>query len=166
LAESLAHSLKPHFTFTCGVTGFVKVTSTGCHLAIVITSLALSAILSRMVDVIHSNTHFLARDALYDHEKPYSLRFTPPEGFPRANIKLEQHDIDIQDIRPQKDSLEFARDGFSIINFVSKMTYDDYDDENTIHDVLLKEIANAMRKFLGAQHVQIFEHTVSARSLH
>ena len=113
-----------------------------------------------MVDTVHSNTHFLRRGALYDTEKPYSLRFTPPDGFPRANINLEKQDITIHDIRRKKSTFNFQRDGFAILNFESKMTYEDYDSEEIVKEVLLKEIANALKALLGAQHVQIFEHTV------
>ena len=66
-----------------------------------------------MVDTLHSSTHLLKRGALYDTEKPYSLRFTPPEGFPRANINPERHDIDFHDIRQNKQNLDFRRDGFT-----------------------------------------------------
>ena len=112
-----------------------------------------------MAASVHSYTHFLKRDELYDTEKPFSLRFTPPEGFPRANIKLERHDIDIRDVR-EKRNLTFGKDGAAVLEFNSKMIYEDYDDENVVQDVYLKEVSNFLKKFLGAQHVQIFEHTV------
>ncbi|KIX10280.1 uncharacterized protein Z518_01362 [Rhinocladiella mackenziei CBS 650.93] len=115
------------------------------------------------MNVVHSNTHFLKRDELYSTEKPYSLRFTPPEGFLRSNIKLEKHEIDIHDIRNHKSTLNFQRDGVAILDFESKMVYEDYDNEEVVKAVLLKEIANGLKVFLGGQHVQIFEHTVRKR---
>lgn len=114
-----------------------------------------------MAAVVRSYTHFLKRDELYDTEKPFSLRFTPPEGFPRANIKLERHDIDIRDIRANS-SLRFEKDGATVVQFESKMTYEDYDNEDVVKDIYLKEVSNFLKQFLGAQHVQIFEHTVRA----
>lgn len=117
-----------------------------------------------MATVVHTTTHFLKRDELYDTEKPYSLRFTPPEGFPRANIKLERHDIDIHDVRKEAKDFVFGRDGVEIIDFESTMAYEDYDNDGTVKEVLLKEVANRLKTFLGAQHVQIFEHTVSETS--
>jgi hypothetical protein len=118
-----------------------------------------------MLDTMHSSTHFLKRDVLYDSEKPYSLRFTPPDGFARANISIEKHEIEIRDIRPKMSTLNFQQDGIAILPFDSRMMYQDYDDEDIVREILLKEIANALKKFLGAQHVQIFEHTVRPLTL-
>ena len=117
-----------------------------------------------MATVVHTTTHFLKRDKLYDTEKPYSLRFTPPDGFPRANIKLDKHDIDIHDVRKNAKNLIFERDGATVLDFESRMTYEDYDNDGTVRKVLLKEVANHLKTFLAAQHVQIFEHTVRSAS--
>lgn len=105
-------------------------------------------------------THFLQRDPLYQEEKPYSLRYTAPEGFPRANIKLERHEIMVQDIRPDKDKLSFRRDGWCINDLRSRMKYGDWDDDSKVKEIYLREVAGMLRKTLGACHVQIFEHTV------
>ncbi|OJD30644.1 methyltransferase [Diplodia corticola] len=112
---------------------------------------------------VQTYTHFLQRDALYAKEKPYSLRYTPPEGFPRANIKLERHNLTVRDVRPVKDELLFERDGCQIIDFNSRMKYDDWDDDANIKAVYLLEVADRLRSALGACHVQIFEHTVRKR---
>lgn len=40
------------------------------------------------------------------------------------------------------------------------MEYEDFDDEERIKEVYLKEVANCLKTLLGARHVQIFEHTV------
>ena len=118
-----------------------------------------STLYNNMGTTIHSCTHFLKRDDLYEVEKPYSLRFTPPEGFSRANIKLERHGIDIQDVRKKKD-LVFDKDGMTVVEIESNMSYDDYDREEIIKSVYLKDVSNFIKRLLGAQHVQIFEHTV------
>lgn len=110
---------------------------------------------------VTTSMYFLQPQQLYATEKPYSLRFVPPEGFPRSNIALERHsDVEIQDIRPSVDKLSFSEHGFKIMPFHSGMKYEDFDDEDKIVRIYLKEIADALRDELGAQHVQIFEHTV------
>jgi hypothetical protein len=101
----------------------------------------------------------LKRDEPYEVKKPYSLRFAPPEGIPRANIKLENHSIDIHDVRGSR-SLSFVKDGFAVLDFDSKMKYDDFDDEEIVKEIFLLEVADMLKSFLGAQHVQIFEHTI------
>ena len=110
-----------------------------------------------------SDTHFLQRDSLYEVEKPYSLRFTPPSTFPRANIKLEKHTISINDIRSKHKPVTFAQHGFEILPFKSRLPYADFDDDDAVKRVYLREAANLIRDFLGAQNVQIFEHTVRKR---
>ena len=112
-----------------------------------------------MAKVVQSNAYFLKRDELYEVEKPYSLRFAPLEGIPGANIKLENHSIDIHDVRGSR-SLSFLKDGFAVLDFDSKMKYEDFDDEKTVREIFLLEVADMLKSFLGAQHVQIFEHTI------
>ncbi|KAK0664428.1 hypothetical protein DIS24_g729 [Lasiodiplodia hormozganensis] len=112
---------------------------------------------------VWTHTHFLQRDPLYQEEKPYSLRYTPPEGFPRANIKLERHEIMVKDIRPDKDKLSFRKDGYCINDLRSRMKYGDWDEDSKVKEIYLREVADMLRKTLGACHVQIFEHTVRKR---
>lgn len=116
-----------------------------------------------MADVrndVLTQVYFLKRDPTYDDEKPYSLRFTPPEGFPRANILLESHDVAVHDIRPIRNELTIDKNGYAIMSLETDMTYDDFDNEQRIKDVYLRELSEALRSYLGAKRVQIFEHTV------
>jgi hypothetical protein len=46
-------------------------------------------------------------------------------------------------------------------DFATQMKYSDYDDEDKIKAVYLRDVANRLKTLLNAQHVQIFEHTVS-----
>lgn len=113
--------------------------------------------------MLNTHTHFLKRLPLYCEEKPYSLRYTPPSGFPRANIEVEQHEILVDDIRPHLASLSLAKDGCEVLPITSRMQYADFDDEETIKAVYLREVADLLCRRLGAQRVQIFEHTVRRR---
>jgi hypothetical protein len=116
-----------------------------------------------MSRAVTADTHFLKRDPLYDKEKPYSLRFTPPDGFPSANIRLERHSVSIRNIRDCIEPFSFAEHAFQILPFHSRMSYADFDDNEVVKAVFLREAANKLREFLGAQKVQIFEHTVRKR---
>lgn len=113
--------------------------------------------------MLTTHTHFLKRLSLYDEEKPYSLRYTPPLGFPRANIEVERHEIRIEDIRPRLASLTLAQDGCEILRIVSRMRYEDFDNEETTKSIYLREVADTLCRRLGAQRVQVFEHTVRRR---
>jgi len=114
--------------------------------------------------MIETSMHFLQRSDLYSTVKPYSLRFEPPEGFERSNIKLERReDLKIEDARPIIKDFSLEKEGFKIVNMESKMAYDDFEDDTKLVQVYLSEIANTLRELLGAAHVQIFEHTVRKR---
>jgi hypothetical protein len=116
-------------------------------------------------DIPQTSMYFLRKEDRYKTEKPYSLRFVPPEGFPRSNILLEKHeDMSIEDVRPTVDELSFEEHGFKILPINTPMNYGDFDDEQKIIDVYLREVANSVRDALGAVHVHIFEHTVSQAS--
>ena len=120
---------------------------------------------SMTAGTIESYTHFLKRDPLYNIEKPYTLRYTAPNGFPRANIKLDRHNLSVRDIRPQKDELSLDRNGCFVWSFQTRMTYNDFDDKTKILDVYLSEVADRLRTELGAEKVQVFEHTVWPQTL-
>jgi hypothetical protein len=112
-------------------------------------------------EVVKSEVYFLKRNALYQEEKPYSLRFNPEGNFPRSNIELESREIEVRDVRPEVEALTFNKDKFAVIPLNSKMAYDDFDNEQKVRDVYLKEVADALKTFLGASLVQVFEHTAS-----
>lgn len=113
--------------------------------------------------MLNTRTPFFKRLPLYSEEKPYSLRYTPPSGFPRANIEVEQHKILVDDVRPHLASLSLAKYGCKILPIASRMQYADFDDEESIKAVYLREVADLLCQHLGAQRVQIFEHTVRRR---
>ena len=117
-----------------------------------------------MPGCVQSYTHFLQRDSLYNEEKPYSLRYTAPDGFPRANIKLDRHNILVEDCRARKHDLSIEKTGCFIWNFETRMSYDDFDDTNKIKSIYLTDVAEGLCGMLGASKVQIFEHTVCTSS--
>jgi hypothetical protein len=110
-----------------------------------------------------STTNFLQRNALYDVEKPYSLRFTPPSAFPPSNIKLANYNITIKNVRTRSEPLDFFHHGFQLLPFQSQLPYAQFDDDDAVKRVYLREVANLIKTFLGARKVQIFEHTVRKR---
>lgn len=114
-------------------------------------------------NTIRTTTH-LEQDDLYKTEKPYSLRFTPPEEFPHQNTRLEEHDIEFQDVREYR-PLSFEKEGSIVISIQSQMEYDDFDDDEKVKDRYLKEVANILRQFLGASKVQVFDHRVRKRAI-
>ena len=113
--------------------------------------------------VVSSSINFLANEDLYDHEKPYLLKFEPPSEFPRSNYKISTKVQDIQDIRGVEHDFSIPKNGFSIMPLQTKMSYEDFDDETRLREVYFKEVAEALQLLLGAFRVQIFEHLVSSQ---
>jgi hypothetical protein len=110
---------------------------------------------------VSSTVNFLAEDELYNHEKPYVLKFNPPHDLPRTNHKIETRELCIQDIRGYERDFCFPKCGFALTPLNSQLTYDDFDDDEKVRAVHFKEVAQALQKLLGAFRVQIFEHIVS-----
>ena len=104
---------------------------------------------------------FLAQASLYNDVKPYRLKYTPPAGLPETNIHTERHEISIADARTLDPHLNLQQDGLELRKFKSAMSYDDFDDEEKIKQVYLKEIAELLKLSLNASRVQIFEHLVA-----
>ena len=104
---------------------------------------------------------FLFRDPRYESEKPYTLRFTPSNHFPRTNLNIESRDnLIINDIRGREGEYTLERNGFTIMPLDSKLSYKDFEDEEKVVDVYLREVADGARSALGAKKVLVLEHIV------
>ena len=108
--------------------------------------------------------NFLARDDLYDEERPYLLIFEPPEGFPKSNIRLEQRrDLVVEDIRGCEDRFSLENHAFEVLKIRSRMSPEDFDNEGLVQKVYLQEVADHLKAVFDAQVVQIFEHVARKR---
>jgi hypothetical protein len=118
-------------------------------------------------DVVRGSIHFLKRDALYDLEKPYTIRYALPDGTPRTNSQHEErHGLLIRNIRPQLQRFSLESHGFTVVKMESAMTYQDFESEDRIINTYLAEVARKLRETLKARHVQVYEHTVSTSAKH
>lgn len=109
-----------------------------------------------MAAQVQSSLYFLARQPTYKHEKVYEFDFDPPNGFPRTNMVSEQHhNIPIRDIRGCEGDFTFHKNGFQLVEFFSGLTYEDFDNEATIHRDYVPKVATFLKHFLKAQRVQI-----------
>lgn len=103
---------------------------------------------------------FISKDELYQREKPYSLKFTPPAGLPKSNVRGHTHDQILEDIRSREDQFNIEKNGFALVSLPEALTYEDFDDESKVQHVYLPQIAQLLQDMLGASRVQIFEHLV------
>ena len=105
--------------------------------------------------------HFLARDKLFEIEKPYSLRFPPDGDLPQSNIKREKFKVIINDMRRgERPTLE--QNGFQIMDMESSMHYSDFDNEEQIKSSYLPEVEAALLKELNGRHVHVIDFAVSS----
>jgi len=118
-------------------------------------------------NVVRGSIHFLKRDALYDLEKPYTIRYALPDSTPRTNSQHEEHHgLLIQNIRPQLQHFSMESHGFTVVKMESAMMYQDFENEDRIINIYLAEVARKLRETLKARHVQVYEHTVSTSAKH
>jgi hypothetical protein len=104
--------------------------------------------------------NFIQQDELYLEEKPYLLTYEAPQDFPRTNIKLGERVVAVEDVRGRENEFTINKNGFTIMQVNTKLSYEDFNDDALVKQVYLKEVAEALKSFLGASRVQVFEHVV------
>ena len=111
--------------------------------------------------VVESSLHFLTRDNVYEHEKPYQLRYKAAKEIPTTNIRLEkQEPIKISSIRGQERQFSFERNGFTVLKMDQEVPYDDFSTSAGVTRYL-NMVAEQLRKRLGAEKVQVYQYVVS-----
>lgn len=107
--------------------------------------------------------NFIRNDDFYNEEKPYLLTYEPPGDFPKTNVKLDNRHMKLEDIRGRENEFNVEDNGFAIMKIQTKLSYEDFDNEDLVKRVYLKEVAETLKTFLGASRIQIFEHIVRKR---
>lgn len=111
---------------------------------------------------IESYMYFLARNDLYETEKPYGVRYKPDEDIPQTNIIMDKQNIHAESMR---NGAEYRLNecGFQVIDFPSKMSYDDFWNHERIQATYLGEVKAALKRELGAKFIHILDYTVRRR---
>ena len=113
--------------------------------------------------VVETSMHFLARDKLYENEKPYSLKYVAAEGIPTSNIRVEKHEaIKVNSIRGQEQQFSLERNGFAVLKMDEEVPYDDFANPAGIQRYL-NMVAEQLRTRLGADKVQVYQYAVRTR---
>lgn len=98
-----------------------------------------------------------------EDEKPYHLMYGDFEGLPRTNISREWRNTTFVDVRTRLPELSFNKSGFTVRRLQSRMTYQDFDDDQKVWDVYFKELESHLREFLGAHEVKFFRYGIRKR---
>ena len=110
--------------------------------------------------VVETSLQFLARDKLYEHEKPYRFQYKQPEGVPRTNFLMEKHDgINIRSIRGREEEFSLEKNGFTVLSLDQEIPYEDFDTEAGIRRYM-DLVADRLRLFLNADKVQVYQQVV------
>jgi hypothetical protein len=109
---------------------------------------------------VDGKMYFLCRDEKYLEEKPYTLRYTPDDGFPQTNIDRTEYSIKFHNMRTEKD-LVYDKCGFRVANLQSQMKYEDYDDGDKVETIHRPEVAECVKDAMKASSAEVLDYVVS-----
>jgi len=110
---------------------------------------------------LKATLYLFRRDELFMTLKPYSL-FIDTKDELRSN--LESYKVPgllIMDIRAHDGEYTFNKNGIAVVEYNSKMEYENWFDQKKIEDIYCQDLGQTLIKQLGCSAVQIFETLVS-----
>lgn len=106
--------------------------------------------------------YVLERNPLWNKEKPYQLKFDPPEDFPQSNVRLVKWDgATVRDIRDSTHEFSFTRNGFGLMSLELPFDPEREDQEGWLLSTFIPNLGEQVKEFLNASRVQIFNYAVS-----
>lgn len=117
---------------------------------------------NELAETLMSALWFLKRDSLYETGTAYKVRYDPPNGLLRTNMRLGQHPVALVDIRKRQSEFSFSQNRFTIMNLNCGLTRDDFE---KVLNLYLPEAAHRVKRLLGADHVQVLDYVVRSYQL-
>ncbi|KAM0236962.1 hypothetical protein ACHAP5_009202 [Fusarium lateritium] len=112
---------------------------------------------------IQSSMYYLDRATLYDGEKPYSMRYLPEE-IPQSNYKKVKYPMTVKSMRDcGVDSFRLNECGFQRVELKTKLSYDEFWNNQRIQEVYIEEVKDTLKAELGAKHVHVLDYAVRKR---
>ena len=110
---------------------------------------------------VKATVHFMRKDVLHQHEKPYAFRYAAEYGIPQSNFKMDKHEsIFIEDLRGRLDSFSFEDNGFTILKLPHEIPYENYCHPTKV-SAYFRQLEELLQCHLGASYVEVFRHGVS-----
>lgn len=110
---------------------------------------------------VETSINFLTRDELYEHEKPFQLKYHVAQGIPTTNMRLQrQESIKISSMRGQERDFSLDKNGFTVLKMDKEIPYEDFSNPAGIKGYL-DMVAEQLRTRLGADKVQVYQYVVS-----
>ncbi|KUJ22222.1 uncharacterized protein LY89DRAFT_290130 [Mollisia scopiformis] len=114
---------------------------------------------TRAVQITH-----IARDVLYETEKPYAADFSAPEK--TGNHIFEVKDILIKDARPNKDNFRLEKNGFCLLNSPILATFESLSyNESDVLAYYQQMEALVLERFPEYSKVVVLEHQLRKRDV-
>jgi len=115
------------------------------------------------LNVENTSMYFLRRDELWQHIKPYELKFDPPDAFPKTNATPDKCDgIRVEDIRGREADFTIKENGFTVMRLDASVTLQDFQtlSGDDLAERYFKPLSDALKRLMGAERVQIFDFQV------
>ncbi|KAE9987078.1 hypothetical protein EG328_003860 [Venturia inaequalis] len=110
-----------------------------------------------------TNLYFIARNPKYATVKPYTVRFDPKGKFPYTNIDNVKHSVELCNLRSSLNKFRIKENGFQIMTIPERMTYADFENDETFRAVHVPHILTALQAELKAKHVHVLDYRVRKR---
>ncbi|SPO03436.1 uncharacterized protein DNG_06119 [Cephalotrichum gorgonifer] len=115
------------------------------------------------VRAVETEMCFLKRDALWDHEKPYRMRYVPIGNVPKTNFLLETIPVRVRDARNARPTLSLDTNGFEFHDLSSELDYDEFFDYDRVRSVYMREVQDLLKKVCRAKHVHPLDYELRRR---
>jgi hypothetical protein len=113
---------------------------------------------------LETGLYFLAKDSKYESEKPYTVRFDTEGKFPYTNISNVKHQVELTNLRPilsaSPRKFSFQRNGFEVLEIPDRMTFEDFNDDETIRTVHLPYLLKMIQTKLKTGKIHVLEYRV------
>lgn len=114
---------------------------------------------------LFADISFLARDPVYETTRVYDLDYKSKQ-VPSNNLKtVVEPNVPIFDLREAEKSITFQNSGIAILDLETAMEYEDFAHEDRIMECYFQEVGQILLDYLGAASIQIFDYSVSKRTL-
>ena len=105
--------------------------------------------------------YYLERTPLYNTEKPYTMRYEPEEGIPQSNFKKIKYPMTVKSMRePAAGPFHLNECGFQLIQLKSRLSYDEFWDNERVKEIYIEEVKDTLKKELGAKYVHVLDYAV------
>lgn len=112
------------------------------------------------MDIVTEIYH-LQELSLYEHEKPYTMRYLPDGPIPASNVSREKKEVAVKDMRGMENTYSLSKNGFTVKSFQSQMRYEDYDSHDAITNIYLKEIQEVLSGLFPEDDIDFVSYLVS-----